>query len=89
MLVGGHRGQREHLRGGGLLEVDDQPHDARLVLPHAHAGDVRVVGLDLAHDLAQRRAQLEAVDVDPRRDGAAAMKCLADSAASDSMVTRV
>ena len=47
-----------------LLQVDDEAHDARLVLADANAGDVRVVGAHLADQLAQLRAELEAVDVD-------------------------
>ena len=69
VLVGGHRLQREQLRRDRLLQVDHQPHHARLVLADPHAGDVGIVAADLADDLAQRRAQLEAVDIDhqPRR----------------------
>ena len=62
--VGRHRLQRELLRPHRLLQVDHQAHHARLVLADAHAGDERVVGAHLADQLAQRRAELEAVDVD-------------------------
>ena len=67
--VGRDRRQREQLRRDRLLQVEHQAHHARLVLADAHAGDERVVGLHLADQLAQLRAELEAVDVDhqPRR----------------------
>jgi len=64
MLVRGHRREREELRRDGLLQVDHQAHHTRLVLPDAQAFDVRIVGADLADQLAQRGAQLEPVDVD-------------------------
>ena len=64
VAVGRHRVEREELRRDRLLQVDHQPHHARLVLADAHAGDVRVVGPHLADQFAQLRAQLEPVDVD-------------------------
>ena len=64
VLIGRHGRQRELLWHYWLLEVDHQAHHARLVLPDAHAGDEGVVGAHLADELAQRRAELECVDVD-------------------------
>ena len=64
VAVGRHRIERELLWPHRLFEVDHQAHQARLVLPDAHAGDVGVVGSHLAHQLAQRGAQFELVDVD-------------------------
>jgi hypothetical protein len=64
VLVRGDRREREQLGRDRLLEVDDEADDARLVLADANAGDVRIVGPHLADDLAQLRAELEAVDVD-------------------------
>ena len=64
MLIRRHRGQREDLRRRGLLQVEHEANDARLVLADAHAADVRVVRMDLADELAQPRVQFEAFDVD-------------------------
>ena len=69
MLVGRDRREREQLGRARLLQVDHQPHHARLVLADAHAGDERIVGAHLADELAQLRAELEAVDVDDQPVG--------------------
>ena len=65
-----NRLERKQLRRGGLLEVDHQPYDARLALANAHAGDEGIVAADLADELTQLRAELEAVDVDHQALGA-------------------
>ena len=64
-----NRLEREQLGRARLLEVDDQADDARLVLADANAGDERIVGAHLADQLAQLRAELEAVDVDDEAVG--------------------
>ena len=63
-VVGRHRREREELRRGRLLQVDHQAHHAWLVLAGTHASDEGVVGAHLADQVAQRRAELQAVDVD-------------------------
>jgi hypothetical protein len=57
--------------------------------PDADAGDEGVVGAHLGHQLAQRRVEVDAVDVDrqPRRVGTTTWR--EASRPSDSMVTRV
>ncbi len=69
MPVRGDRLEGEQLGRARLLEVDDQANDARLVLADADAGDERIVGAHLADQLAQLRAELEAVDVDDEAIG--------------------
>ena len=64
VAIGGDRREREELRRRRLLQVDDEANHARLVLADAHAGDEGIVGPHLADQLAQLRAELEAVDVD-------------------------
>ncbi len=64
VLVRRDRREREELRRGCLLQVDHHPHRARLVLADPQAGDVGIVGADLADQLAQCGTQFEAVDVD-------------------------
>ncbi len=58
------RQQREHLRVDALLQVEHQPHHARPVLAHAHLADVRIVRRDLGDQFAQRRVQVQPVDID-------------------------
>ena len=63
VLVGGNGRQRKNFGFDRLFEVQHQAHDFGLVLSDAQAGDVRVVGPDLADQFAQRRAQLQAIDI--------------------------
>ena len=56
--------QRKDLRRHRNLQVEDQPYDTGAVLGDSHRGDVRIIGLDLGHDLAQGRIDIEALKVD-------------------------
>ena len=58
------RRKREHLRRDVFLEVEHHPHHARAVLSHAHGLNIGIVRRDLRHEFAQRRRQVEPVDVD-------------------------
>ena len=71
VLVGRNGRQGEHLGLCGLLQIDHQPHHARGVLPHADAGNVRIVRLDLGDQFAQFGAEVNAFDVhrQPGRGG--------------------
>ncbi len=79
VLVGRHRREREQLRRDRLLQVDHQPHHARLVLADAHAGDVGVVGAHLADQLAQLGLSSSPSMSTTSRGGLSVMKCLAAS----------
>ena len=64
VLVRRHRLEREDLRQHCLLEVNHQAQHARCVLPDAYACNVRVIRPDLGNQLAQRRQEINALDVD-------------------------
>ena len=59
VFVGCNRGEGKDLGAGFLLEVDDQSHHAGRELAHADAGDIRVVGANLGHQLFQSRVQVQ------------------------------
>ena len=63
MLVGGNGCEGENLGPNGLLQVNHQTHPSRRVLPHADAGNGRVVGPHLGHQLLQGRVQVNALNV--------------------------
>ena len=63
VLVSRNRLQGKYLRLHEPLEIDHQPHHARRILSHANTGNVGVVGLHLGHQLAQRRYQVDTLDI--------------------------
>ena len=63
MLVSGDRGQGKDLRRNLAFQVNHQPHHAGAVLSHAHTGNVGVVRSHLAHQLAQRAIEFQALNV--------------------------
>ena len=63
VLVGSHGFEREHLWQHGLLQVNNQAHDTWRVLTDPNAGNVRIIGLDLGHQFAQCRNQVNTFNV--------------------------
>ena len=63
VLVRRYRLECEDLRQNCLLEVNHQTQYARCVLPYAYACNVRIIRLDLGDQLAQRRQEINAFDI--------------------------
>ncbi len=65
------RPQREDLRRDVFLQVEHQPDHARPVLADADRLDIGIVGRNLGDQLAQRRRQVQAIDIDDQPIGIA------------------